>query len=98
MTKEQFLDGTPFYIGRKRYAGDSTYYFSGSVVNAAGHISKQSRSSIDERVVLADYECNVLKLGRIGFIGFTYVMGKQVIVKYRFSDLVPYETETFVGE
>ena len=98
MTKEQFLDGTPFYIGGKKYKGDSTYYFSGSVENTTGHISKQSRSSIDERVIIDDYECNMDKLGRIGFTGFTHVMGKQVIVKYRFSDLVPYETETFVGE
>ncbi len=93
MTKEQFLDGTPFYIKGKKYAGDSTYYF-----NSAGSISRQSRSSVDERVVLDDYECNIVKIGRLCFLGFTYVMGKKVVVNVRFEDLVPYQSEVSVGE
>lgn len=92
MTKEQFISGTPFYVGGKKYKGDSTYYFDN------GHISRQTRSSIDERIILDDYECNVLKVGRINFTGLRFVLGKKVVAKYRFSDLVPYESETFVGE
>ena len=88
MTKEQFLSGAPFYIKRKAYKGDSTYYF-----NGAGSISRQSRSSIDERVVLDDYECNIFKMGRVGFEGFTFVMGKKVVVKVRFLDLVEFKEE-----
>jgi len=88
MTKEQFLSGAPFYIKRKAYKGDSTYNF-----NGAGSISRQSRSSIDERVVLDDYECNIFKMGRVGFEGFTFVMGKKVVVKVRFSDLVEFKEE-----
>ncbi len=88
MTKEQFLSGAPFYINGKKYKGDSTYNF-----NGAGSISKQSRSSIDERVVLDDYECNIFKMGRVGFEGFTFVMGKKVVVKVRFEDLVPFEDQ-----
>ena len=64
MTKEQFLSGAKFYIGGKKYKGDSTYNF-----NGAGSISRQSRSSIDERVVIDDYECNIsLYLQEIGLI------------------------------
>lgn len=92
MTKEQFLIGTPFYIGRKRYDGDSTYYFNN------GHISRQIRSSIDEKIILDNYECNIVKIGRLGFTGLGFVLGKEVVVKYQFSDLVPYETETSTGE
>ena len=88
MTKEQFLSGAKFYINGKKYKGDSTYNF-----NGAGSISKQSRSSIDERVVIDDYECNIFKLGRVGFEGFTFVMGKKVVVKVRFEDLVPFEDQ-----
>jgi hypothetical protein len=88
MTKEQFLSGAKFYIGGKKYKGDSTYNF-----NGAGSISKQSRSSIDERVVLDDYECNVDKVGRVGFTGFTFVMGKKVVVKFKFVDLVEFKEE-----
>ena len=87
MTKEQFLNGTKFYIGQKKYKGDSTYNFEG------GHISRQSRSSVDDRVVIDDYECNVVKIGRVGFTGFTYVMGKKVDVKIRFEDLVEFKEE-----
>jgi hypothetical protein len=94
MTKKQFLDGTPFYIKGKKYAGACTYSYSKSV----GCICKQSRSSIDERVIIDEYECNIGKLGRVGFTGFTHVMSKQVVVKYRFSDLVPYQSEVPVGE
>jgi len=88
MTKEQFLSGAFFYIKRKAYKGDSTYNF-----NGAGSISKQSRSSIDERVVIDDYECNIFKMGRVGFEGFTFVMGKKVVVKVKFKDLVPFEDQ-----
>jgi hypothetical protein len=88
MTKEQFLSGAPFYIKGKKYKGDSTYNF-----NGAGSISRQSRSSVDERVVLDDYECNIFKLGRVGFEGFTFVMGKKVLVKIKFKDLVPFEDQ-----
>jgi hypothetical protein len=86
MTKEQFLKGTQFYVGSKKYKGDSTYSFS-----SVGSISRQSRSSVDERIVLDDYECNVTKIGRVGFAGFTYVMGKKVVVRSRFEDLVEFK-------
>ena len=88
MTREQFISGAPFYIKRKAYKGDSTYSY-----NSFGSISRQSRSSIDERIVLDDYECNVTKTGRVGFEGFTFVMGKKVVVKVRFSDLVEFKEE-----
>ena len=89
MTKEQFLNGTQFYIGRPTYKGACTY----SLRHNAECITKQSRSSIDERVVIDDYECNVTKIGRVGFTGFTYVMKKKVVVKYKFSDLVEFKQE-----
>ena len=89
MTKEQFLNGTPFYIGKKSYKGDSTYYYSES----AKCICRQSRSSMDERIVLDSYEANVLKVGRLGFTGITYVLGKRVVVKLIFAGLVEFKEE-----
>lgn len=87
MTKEQFISGTPFYVGGKKYKGDSTYYFSDK------SISRQTRSSIDEAVIMDSYECNVIKVGRTQFTGFTFVLGKQVVVKLKFADLVQFESE-----
>ena len=87
MTKEQFTSATPFYVGGKKYNGDSTYYFND------GHISRQTRSSIDDRVIQDSHECNVVKVGRVGFTRFTYVMGKKVVVKLKFADLVEFQSE-----
>jgi hypothetical protein len=86
MTKEQFLNGTIFTIGNPTYKGACTYSYSKD-----GCIMKQSRSSIDERVVLNDYECNVPKITKSGFEGFTYIMKKMVVVKYKFTDLVEFK-------
>lgn len=88
MTKQQFLSGAHFYIGGKKYQGDSTYYF-----NGVGSISRQSRSSIDERVVLDCYECNITKIGRTQVTCFTYVLGKRVQVTIKFAHLVPFEDQ-----
>ncbi len=87
MTKEQFISGTPFYINGKSYNGDSTFYYEG------GCISKQSRSSIDERVIVDGYHCNVTKVGRVGFEGFTFILGKKVVVKLKFSQLQEFKQE-----
>lgn len=90
MTKEQFLNGTEFHIGRKSYKGAETYSYNAK----DNYMSKQIRSSIDERVVLEDYVCNVTKIGRVGFVCVTFVMRKKVVVKYKFADLVEFKEET----
>ena len=87
MTKEQFLSGKQFYIGRKSYKGAETYNYN----QKDNYLSKQIRSSIDERVVLEDYVCNVTKIGRVGFLAVTFVMKKKVVIKYKFTDLVEFE-------
>jgi hypothetical protein len=87
MTKEQFISATPFYINAKSYNGDSTYYYEGGI------ICKQSRSSIDERVILDSYHCNVTKVGRTGFEGFAFILGKKVVVKLKFAQLQEFKQE-----
>jgi hypothetical protein len=95
MTKAEFLSGKCFTIGAPTYKGANTYsYFHGDRNN--GCIMRQSRSSLDNRIVLNDYECNAPKIGSKSFTGFTYVLKKKVVVKYRFEDLIVFE-ET-VGE
>ena len=83
MTKQEFLEGKAFYVGGKRYKGESTHFYDKEV----GCISKQSRSSTDEKIIVTDYACNIKMIGRTGFIGFTYVMSKLVRVKYKFEEL-----------
>jgi len=87
MTKQQFLSGVQFYVLGKMYNGASTYSYNEN----ANCMMRQSRSSIDERVVMDEHECNIKKIGRLGFEGYTFVMRKKVILKYKFSDLVIFE-------
>jgi len=87
MTREQFLNGTMFTVGGPTYKGASTYSYNDS----AGCMMRQTRSSIDEKIVLNEYECNIPKIGRVGFEGFTFILKKKVVVKYKFSDLVIFE-------
>jgi hypothetical protein len=87
MTREQFLNGTIFRVGFISYKGAETYSYN----QKDNYMSKQIRSSIDESIVIDDYVCNVLKVGRLGFIGFTHIMRKKVNVKYKFEDLVVFE-------
>ena len=87
MTREQFLNGTMFTVGFLTYKGASTYCYN----EAAGCMMRQSRSSINERIVLNEYECNVTKVTKTGFTGFTYVMKKKVVVRYKFEDLVVFK-------
>jgi len=89
MTREQFISGVTFRVGFLTYKGAETYSYNAK----DNYMSKQVRSSIDERVVLDDYACNVLKVGRLGFTGFTHVMRKKVVVKYKFEDLVEFKQE-----
>lgn len=86
MTREQFLNGTSFYVGRKGYKGAETYYFDECIM-------REARSSVDEKVLFQGHHANVLKVGRVGFTAFTFVMNKKVVVRYRFADLVEFKEE-----
>jgi hypothetical protein len=87
MTREQFLSGVSFKVeGFNTYKGASTYKYDECIV-------EESRSSIDERVIITTHHCNVSKVGTKGFEGFTFVMNKMVKVKYRFEDLVQFVQE-----
>ena len=82
MTQEQFLNGTPFrVIAGINYKGASTFTYDGKC------LMKQSRSSIDERMLFEDYHLNVSKVGKTGFEGFTFIMNKEVKVKFKYTEL-----------
>jgi hypothetical protein len=85
MTKEQFLNGVEFRVAGPTYKGDWTFKFD------EGAITRQTRSFIDNKVMLEGYECNISKIGRIGFEGFAYVMGKRVNIKFKFKDLIIFD-------
>lgn len=85
MTAEQFLNGTSFTVGAPRYKGEETFKYKG------GCIVRESRSSQTTAILFTSHECNIIKIGRTGFTGFDYVVGKRVNIKYRFEELVVFE-------
>ena len=86
MTREQFLNGVSFKVKGPSYKGAETYYYDDCIM-------KQSRSSLDERVIYKGHHANVIKVGRVGFTAFSFVLNKKVVVKYRFEDLVEFKEE-----
>jgi hypothetical protein len=86
MTREQFLNGVSFKVKGPSYKGAETYYYDDCIM-------KQSRSSIDEEVIYKGHHANVLKIGRVGFTAFSFVMNKKVVVTYRFESLVEFREE-----
>jgi len=87
MTKEQFENGTSFKVKGQTYRGDYTFTYDGVC------ICRESRSSINEEILYSSYHLNISKIGRTGFVGFTFVMDKKVNVKYKFEDLVAFRVE-----
>jgi hypothetical protein len=87
MTREQFLNGVSFKLKGLTYKGDWTYKYDGQA------IIRESRSSVDERILTYDHHCNVFKVGKVGFKGFTYVFNKRVKVKVRFEDMIEFKEE-----
>ena len=87
MTREQFISGVVFKVQGPTYKGANTFSYNAK----DNYMLTQSRSSLDERVVVNDYECNVKKVGKVWFEGYTHVMKKKVVVRYRFSDLVEFK-------
>ena len=84
MTKQDFLKGKSFRVAGLTYKGARTYRYDGEC------ILQETRSSIDERLIISDYHLNIEKIGRTNFSGFTFVMEKKVNIKYKFEDLVEF--------
>ena len=88
MTREQFLNGTSFTVGAPMYKGAETFKY-----DNCGCIVRESRSSQTSEVLFTGHECNIIKIGKVGFTGFDFVVGKRVNIKYRFEDLVEFKTQ-----
>jgi hypothetical protein len=89
MTKQEFLNGTPFTLGTSRGKGESTYYFIPGETSE-GCICKQIRSDVDGRAILDDYHLSVDKVGTKAFTGFVFIMNKRINVRYKYEDLTAY--------
>ena len=80
MTKQEFLSGTEFRIGRNFFKKEENT------------ITKIYRSNDESSIVMEDYHMNVERIGRVGFEAYTYIMGRKVERKIRFEELVEFKS------
>lgn len=84
MTKEQFLNGTSFYLPNEILRDeDTTYKYQEEM------ILKESRKG--DVILRRYYEANVENIKNKFAEAYTYVLGKKVTVKLKFEDLIEYE-------
>ena len=76
MTKEDFIAGVEFEIGGNFFKKEFN-----TIIKV--YRSREDRSII----IMKDYHMNVEKIGRVGFEAFTYILGKKVVRKIKFSEL-----------
>ena len=81
MTKEQFLNGTSFYLPNEMLGDeDTTYKYQEEM------ILKETRNRKGD-VILRRYEANVENIKTKFAEAYTYILNKRVAVRLKFEDL-----------
>jgi hypothetical protein len=75
MTREEFIAGTEFRIGRNFFKKEENT------------ITKIYRSNDESSIVMEDYHMNIEKMGKVGFKAYTFMLGKKINVSLKFKDL-----------
>ena len=88
MTKEQFLNGTPFSLNYD-YSSDATYVYNNPGRRDKGSLSREYRAK-DGNVVLSDHLMNIEKIGRKMITAYCFIIGSKVVKKIRFEDMVEF--------
>ena len=88
MTKEQFLNGTPFSLNYD-YSSDATYVYNIPSGRDKGSLSREYRAK-DGTVVLSDHLLNIEKIGNKMITGYTFILDSKIVKKIRFEDMVEF--------
>ena len=88
MTKEQFLNGTPFSLNYD-YSSDATYVYNIPGGRDKGSLSREYRAK-DGTVVLSDHLMNIDKIGRKVITCYCFIIGSKIVKKIRFEDMVEF--------
>lgn len=80
MTREQFVNGTSFFLPNVALRSKDTYAYKEGII-------VQETRDYEGKVLFTQHEANVAKIGRIGFEAYNYVMDKKVVLKFKFEDL-----------
>ena len=88
MTKEQFLNGTPFSLNYD-YSSDATYVYNKSNGRDKGSLSREYRTK-EGKVVLSDHLMNIEKIGRKIITAYCFILDSRIIKKIRFEDMIEF--------
>ena len=75
MTRQDFITGVEFEMNGNFFKKEDNI------------ITKVYRSNDRSRTIMEDYHMNIVKVGKVGFECFTYLLGKKIVRKVRFEDL-----------
>ena len=89
MTKEQFLNGTPFSLNYD-YSSDATYvYSSPNNGTERGSLSREYRTK-EGKLLISDHLMNIAKIGNKMITCYTFIIGSKIVKKIRFEDMVEF--------
>ena len=89
MTKQEFLDGKSFSLDGD-WSKTTTYKYRGGSVEF-GSLEREYRMNDDiDRVLLTDSIMNVEKIGTKKVHLYTFLLGKKIVDKIRYEDMVEF--------
>ena len=89
MTKEQFLNETPFSLNYD-YSKESTYVYNNPNNGTdKGSLSKEYRTK-DGKLLISDHLMNIEKIGTKMITLYTFLLGDKIVKKIRYEDMVEF--------
>ena len=89
MTKQEFLSGKSFSLNGD-YSNTTTYKYRGAGVEL-GAIEREYRMYNDiDTILISDSIMNLEKIGTKKIHLYTFLLGKKIVDKIRFDDMIEY--------
>lgn len=91
MTKEQFLNGTPFSLNYDYSKNITSTYVYNNPNNGTekGSLSKEYRTN-EGKVLISDHLLNIDKIGSKMITGYTFILDSKIVKKIRYEDMVEF--------
>lgn len=89
MTKEQFLNETPFSLNYD-YSSQATYAYNNPDNGTdKGSLSREYRTK-EGKLLISDHLMNIDKIGNKMITGYTFIIDSKIVKKIRFEDMVEF--------
>jgi hypothetical protein len=88
MTKEQFLNETPFSLDYD-YSSGATYVYNNPNGRDKGSLSREYRTK-EGKIVLSDHLMNIDKIGRKMITAYCFIIGRKIVERIRYEDMIEF--------